>query len=117
MLKRTPPPNALSPSEVRFLDLHTEPWPDGKRIKVFIHLTPFQEFPNLEVTIFNSQAEEVAHTSIIENAEEKLVFTMHIRDRNAGETLEAPQYLLQASLGYPDLPDVDRAETRFTLIG
>jgi hypothetical protein len=107
-----PPPDALPPAEVRFLDLRVEPWPDNRRIKVLIHLTPFQEFPNLEVTLLDQENEELARASIIENTEAKLVFTMHLRGAQPGEQ----EYTLRVSIGYPDLPDVDRAEIRFTLL-
>ncbi len=114
MLRRfgqPPPPGALPPTEVRILDMHTEPWPDGRRFKVLITLTPFQQFPNLEVILLNGKAEELARTSIIETAEEKLVFTMHLR----GEAAPGQEYLLRAILSYPDLPGVHHLETRFTL--
>ena len=105
------PPDARAPAEVRFLDVRIEPWEDRKRFKVLIHLTPFQEFPNLEVSLFNAQAEEIAHTSVIENSEEKLVFTMHLR----GNPTPGQPYSLQVTLSYPDLPKVDQTQVSFTL--
>lgn len=109
--KRQPSPNARPRADVRFLGLRVEPWPDGRRVKILIDLTPFQELPNLEITILDAHSNEAAHTAIIENADEKLVFTMHLR----GGQPESEEFLLHATLGYPDLPDVDRAEIRFSL--
>jgi hypothetical protein len=106
-----PPENALAPEQVRFLDVKVEPWPDGKRVRVHISLTPFKQRPNLEVTIENESGEEIASTTIIESMMPRLVFTMHLRTDNL-----AGAFILQSRLVYPDLGTVDQASITFKVI-
>ncbi|HEX7973527.1 MAG TPA: hypothetical protein VF498_03890 [Anaerolineales bacterium] len=40
-----PPEDALPPDQVRFIDLHVELWPDGRRVRVHAEITPFQQRP------------------------------------------------------------------------
>ncbi len=103
-----PDPEALPPQQVRFLDLHVEPWPDGRRVRVHVSLTPFQQNPNLEAVILASDGHEVARASIIENADDRFVFTMHIRADPA-----AGIYSLAATIEYDDIGKVDERTVSF----
>ena len=102
------PEDGLPPQEVRFKDLHVEPWPGGQRIRVHIELTPFLQPPCLEVAAENAAGDEIAHVSIIETILPKLVFTMHLRTQQ----LEGP-FTLFARVYYPDLDTVDSREIPF----
>ena len=95
-------PNALPPAEVRLTDVQVEPWPDGRRVRVLLQLTPFQQNPNIETWIAYPGGVEVARSRIIENAEIRLVFTLHIR----ASYVSGP-YDLHVQLSYPDLGVVD----------
>ena len=75
----------LPAADVRFVDLHVEPWPDGRRVRVHVTLTPFQERPNLLITVFAPSGEEVCSANIIESMEDRFVFTLHLR----GEPVDA----------------------------
>ncbi len=97
----------LSPAETRLLDLHAEPFPDGKRLRVILDLTPFQQSPSLELTLIDSSGNVAATTSIIEPAAWKLEFTLHIR-KSAGTS--SGVYKLAAILTFPDLGEMDRKE-------
>ena len=108
MLRR-PAGDGLPPAEVRFTELRVEPWPDGQRLKVHVSLTPFQQKPDLEATIFNEAGQEVSHASIIESAEQRFVFTMHIRSQTVSGT-----YTLTASLSYQELGTIDEKSLTFT---
>ncbi len=99
---RAAPGEGLPPAEVRFSELRVEPWPDGRRLRVHVSLTPFQQKPDLEATIFDAAGEEVSHASIIENAEPRFVFTMHIR----AQTISVI-YTLTAKVSYQELGTVD----------
>ncbi len=101
-------PDARAPSDVRFIELRVEPWPDGRRVRVHVSITPFQQNPNLDAVISDSTGQEVAHSSIIEIADVRFVFTMHIRS----EAVHG-QYNLVARLGYPDLGDVEERSVSF----
>lgn len=105
-----PDEDALPPEEVRFLDVHVEPWPDGRRVRVHIRLTPFQQPPNLEMAIIDPQGREVSHVSIIENIDFQFVLTMHLRDSEP-----QPEYRLEVELSYHELGIIDRNVSNFNL--
>lgn len=86
------------PEETHITALRAETYPDGRRLRVNLEITPFQKRPTIEVTLQNAAGEEVASTSIVEPLSWKLEFTMHLR----GE-IRNP-YTLNAHLYYPDGP-------------
>ncbi len=98
----------LPPAEIRFTDVHVEPWPDGARIRVHTSLTPFQERPNLLFIITDENGDEVTSSSVIETPMARFVITMHLVGRQPGG-----QYTLTALLSYPEIDSVDRREIRF----
>jgi hypothetical protein len=110
----------LPPTETRLLDLRAEPEPDGKRIRVFLDLTPFQQKPDIELLLFDSAGREASSASIIEPVGWNLELTLHIRKVFAPVPEVAPEgkmepsvaahetYTLQANLSYPDLGLVDQ---------
>lgn len=89
------------PEETKISTLSAQPYPDGRRLRVNLEITPFQKRPYIEVILSDSNGAEVASTSIVEPMSWKLEFTMHIR----GE-LSNP-YSLNARLYYPDGPSND----------
>lgn len=90
----------LPPEEVRIRKLLVEPWPDGKRVRVYLELTPFQKQPNGEISILNNDGEEVATISFIETINPKMQFTMHLRN---SET--TGNYSVSALVFYSKLTD------------
>jgi hypothetical protein len=104
-----PPEGALPPGEVRFSELHIEPWPDGRRIRVHFTITPFQVPPNLHVTVIDSQGSEVANATIIEFTEEKMTFTLHLRSIET----TSRKYLLTATINYQEFGVVDDYKLEF----
>ena len=107
---RPSPSEAKPPPEVRIIELRTEPWPDGRRIRVHLTLTAFQENPSLEVILTDDLGNEAARADIIETAENRIVFTLHIRSRSASNA-----YQLTASITYPDTGTVDTKSIDFQL--
>jgi hypothetical protein len=93
-----------SPAETRLLDLHAEPDPDGKRLRVVLDMTPFQQRPYIELSLADPSGNEVASASIVEPVGWKLELTLHIRI--TGST--AGKYTLTAILSYPELGEIDR---------
>ena len=69
----------LPPAEVRIETLTAEPYPDGRRVRVSLSVTPFQQRPNLDVTVTNSGGDQVAQASIIESITRKMELTLHLR--------------------------------------
>lgn len=102
--------NLLPPEEVRIRSLRIEPWPDGRRIKVFIELTPFQQKPSLDLTITDESGDEFANVSIIETMMTRLVLTMHLP-----EGAQPGEYRLAASLFYEDQGQIHSSEVNFQL--
>ena len=110
----------LPPAETRLLDLRAEPDPSGKRFRVTLELTPFLLRPYLELSLTDSTGHEVSSASIVEPVGWKLELTLHIRkpafplpSTGPGSKIELPaennvEYILTASLSYPDLGEIDR---------
>ncbi len=105
-----PAEDAVPPAQMRFTDVRVEPWSDGRRIRVLVQVTPFEQFPNLEFCIQTAGGEEVSRTSIIETAEDSLTFTMHVRSPQVTGSL-----LLVADILYPELGSVDQRQIQFDL--
>ncbi len=100
----------LPPEEVRWVELAAEPYPDGHRLKLRIRVTPFQERPNFEIRVVNSEAVEVADISIIESMEPTIELTAHLRG-----DLAPGIYKVQARLEYPDHQLSIEAQASFEL--
>ncbi len=69
----------LPPKEVRLLDFRVEPYSDGKRVRVYLELTPFQRRPSGELFIVDMLENLVATANIIETIDPKMELTMHLR--------------------------------------
>ena len=97
----------LPPKEIRIRKLIAEPLSGGRQVRVSLELTPFQKRPNGDISIYDTQSEEVARISFIETIDPKMQFTMHLR------TPEIPgEYTVTATVFYPDplsdtVPDED----------
>ena len=106
-----PGPSARPPSEVRFIDVHIEPWPEGQKVRVHVELTPFTEPPSLDISIVDGEGHEISSTSVIETAARKVVFTMHLRDHAPHQ-----RYTLKARIVYPSIIEpVEQTEVAFEL--
>lgn len=90
------------PEEVRIIALKATPWPDGRRVRVSLEITPFQQKPNGELVIIDQGGEEVASLAIIETITPRMEFTIHLkREKPSGVyTALATIYYLPAG---PDL--------------
>ena len=93
---------------VHFEDVHVEPWPDGRRVRVHITLSPFSRHPSLEAALLTDSGEEISHLHIIETPENKMVFTMHLRG------IELPTALmLQTRVYFEDEVTLDEKQIHF----
>jgi hypothetical protein len=88
----------MTPEETQISDLRVDAYPDGRRLRVNIEITPFQKRPYLEFNLRDSEGQEVSSVSMVEPLTWKLEFTMHVRSE-----LHNP-YTLEARLYYPDGP-------------
>ena len=99
------------PEGTRITSLGAEPLSDGRRVRVHIEITPFQKRPQIDVTLFDSNGEEVTVTSFIEPVTWRLEFTLHIRGREN----VAGNYRLEARLYYPDGPSAEPVNYEFEI--
>jgi len=123
----------LPPEEVRIRHFRAEPWPDKRRVRIYLEITPFQKGPNSEIEIRDADGNEVASLTIIETINPKMDLTIHIRGGEpAGSyTASAMVYYYEAEeltssaegstaeVPLPPLPSkiklVDQAETTFQI--
>jgi hypothetical protein len=94
---------------VRIRRFRAEPWPDNRRVRVYLEITPFQKRPNGEIQITDAPGNEVAHLSIIETIDPKMDFTVHLRADVIGG-----QYTASATVYYyeqePPNPEGENGE-------
>ena len=69
----------LPPDEIRFRELRAEPYPDGRRVRIYLEITPFQQRPNCEISVMDENGDVVASLSIIESIDAKMDFTVHLK--------------------------------------
>jgi hypothetical protein len=92
----------LPPDEVRIRDLQVQVLNEGRKIKVYLEVDPFQKRPSAELTITDPQGIPVANVSIIESMLRKMELTMHLRGepRSGQHTIEA--VLFYANIAKPE---------------
>jgi len=117
----------LPPNEVHIRQLNAEPWPDGKRVRVYLEISPFQIKPNGEISISNQEGLEVASISIIETIDPKMEFTIHLRTADTKGTYQVKAEIFYYEKTDEELEDaevlpisrpkifVDHAETSFQI--
>jgi len=75
----------LPPDEVQILALKIEPYPDGRRVRLFLELTPFQKKPSGDIIITDQDGNQAAAASFIEAITPKLEITLHLRYDQPGQ--------------------------------
>ena len=114
----------LPPDEIRIRKFTAEPYSDGRRVRIVIEVTPFQERPSGEVTIQDQDGKQVASASIIEAIEPAMEITLHMRSVEPRGDYTASIYFYYMDkvddevedTGPPIRPQVkviDQAETSF----
>jgi len=98
----------LPRGQVRIREVRASPYPDGRRIRLAIRLTPFQERPNLQIEVFNASGTAVASLTLIESLQSKLELTVHLREPH-------PQgaYRAVTAVHYAGETPLDIVETAF----
>jgi len=91
--------NLLPRDQVRIERVAATPYPDGRRVKVEVDVTPFQERPNLEIVIRDQAQTLVATASVITPMHFKMEFNLHLR----GIEDSAGDYRVQVQLYYEDI--------------
>lgn len=75
----------LPPKEVRITAARAQPAPDGRRVALSITLTPFLEYPNLEVVLYRPDGAEERSLTVVGTMERDLLLTLHIKQPMSGE--------------------------------
>lgn len=114
----------LPPTEVRIREFTADPWSDGRRIKIYLELTPFQQKPSGEVRIMDVEGNPVASANIIETIDPKMEINLHLRfeDTRGEYQAEVTLFYLQEipddedeNLLRPDRMVIDEAQTAFSI--
>ena len=116
----------VPPDEVRIRELKVDPYPDGRRVRVNIDVTPFQKKPQGEVVIRDEEGNVETTANIIEPIENRIEITMHLRKPDT-----AGQYTVHVRLMYaqefvdsedgdeevvrPEVKEIDQAEISFEI--
>ena len=81
---------------VKIESVKVVPYPDRFRVWIEVKVTPFQERPNLILTLHDDSDKNVAELNVIETMHASMEFTMHLRN------VEKPAglYTLTATLYY-----------------
>ena len=100
----------LPPEEVRINRVSADPYPDGQRVRIAVEMTPFQIRPWLELTLVDSQGDEIATADVIEPLNYKIELTLHVRKAEP-----AGLYHLTVRLYYPEQADNDQKDVSFEI--
>lgn len=68
----------LPPEEVQIIDFTVQVYPDGKRVKVVVTFTPFQENPSAEIEIRSPAGQILSSVDIIETMDTQTEITLHL---------------------------------------
>ena len=118
----------LPPEEVRIREFKADPWPDGRRVKIYLEVTPFQKRPSGEVIITDQSGKPVASANIIETIDPKMEINLHLRGSDLGGVFTASVVLFYLQdidedqpepegepVGPPERIIVDEAQTTFEI--
>ena len=95
----------LPPEKMEIRELSAVPLGDGKRVSVEFEITPFQQRPNLEITVTNQDDLIVSSLSVVEAIENKMTFTLHLK-----EPKPTGSYQVAMELFYAELDKMDEDE-------
>jgi len=88
----------LPPDQVRVMSARATPYPDPRRVKVAVSLTPFVERPDVELRIADPAGETLAEAAVIECVEHAFELTLHLRRPPPTATV----CRLQVTVRYPE---------------
>lgn len=92
----------VPPEKMEIRKLIASPYEDGKRVTVELEISPFQQRPNLEITVFNQENRIVSSLSVVEAIENKMTFTLHLKKPEP-----KGQYQVSMEMFYAELDKLD----------
>jgi hypothetical protein len=75
----------LPPKEVRIVAANAQPAPDGRRAALHITLTPFLEYPDLEIVLYRPDGAEERRLTVIGTPDRSLRLTLHVKQPQTGD--------------------------------
>ncbi len=85
----------VPPEEVRIREFSASPYPDGRRVRIQLEVTPFLKRPSGEILLKNADGIVIASANIIETMTRKMELTLHLRSEVEGEILAAADIFYQ----------------------
>jgi hypothetical protein len=104
-------PNLRPPEEITIEDVQAAPFPDNRRVRVTVKLTPFREPPNLELGIFDQTGRHVASSTAIAVINVQTSYVLHLR----GVDDPTGTYTVRVALSYEDQPPQAARDITLTL--
>jgi hypothetical protein len=95
----------VPPDKMEIRELKASPHEDGRRVAIEFEITPFQRRPNIDIVVVNQEKQPVASFSIVEAIENKMTFTMHLR-----EPEPHGDYQIKMELFYTELDTLEEKE-------
>lgn len=92
--------------EIEVENVTASPYPDNRRVKVGVEVTPFRERPNLAIAILDDQAQPVASTSAIGLMNFRTSYVLHLR----GMDDPTGKYTVRVQLYYESPDEVQHAQ-------
>jgi len=104
----TPPPQ----DDIKILALDAEPYPDGRRVRVKLVLSPFLQGPNAEIHLSNHDDVLLASINIVSIFIPENEFTLHIP-----ESKSLPgSYTVNVEVFYVEEEEIEQdGETQFNM--
>lgn len=96
----------LPPGEVHIRSFEAQAYPDGRRVRVCLEISPFQKKPSAEIALLTLDGAEAASISIIETIDPRMEMTLHLRGPQV-----ATHYAARAELYYLEEPASPAPET------
>jgi len=105
----TPPPQD---DDIKILTLDAEPYPDSRRVRVKLVLSPFLQGPNAEINLSNQDDELLASINIVNIFIPENEFTLHIP-----ESKSLPgRFTVNVEVFYVEEEEIEQdGETQFNL--
>jgi hypothetical protein len=72
---------------VRVTDYRVMPWPDGTRVTIEMGLTPFRQFPAMDVSILSIEGRMLRTVSVVGAIERRPAPTLHLPNLERGSKL------------------------------
>lgn len=99
----------ISEEGVSIIKLRAIPLPDMRRVTVEMELSPFDEYPNLDISILSPKGEVVADMFVVEARDQIMALSLHLRQPEPGALYTARLAVLRGE------ETLDQREVTFAL--